>query len=302
MSELRLLGESPPIPKDDPRDVRALYAPGSFAHPGRMRVTLVRWLLGRFLRGGGPVGDPYTGAGTTAVACAIEGPAYPFIGCELDERWQALVRTTCEGLRKYRPGWFYQLHDGAAEEQKLRGKLAALLFSPEFANARHAGEGSMQDHLRASGMVGGGRMSGLASWRTREGWTDNVTAMLRVWGKEVLRRGPVLLHAKRFVREGRVVKTEQWAADAMRAADLVVEGMVRVPLAYTSHFQAFGGGSPYPLRAVVKREGNVETFECQHTREVKPTKLPTKRGRCMCCPRRAVPRIDYELVVVGRRP
>jgi site-specific DNA-methyltransferase (adenine-specific) len=51
-------------------------------HPTVKPVDLMRWLTRLVTPPGGTVVDPYTGSGTTGVACALEG--FQFLGCELE--------------------------------------------------------------------------------------------------------------------------------------------------------------------------------------------------------------------------
>lgn len=51
------------------------------AHPSQKPVALMEWSIG-FVRGSGPVLDPFMGSGTTGVACVALGR--PFIGVEID--------------------------------------------------------------------------------------------------------------------------------------------------------------------------------------------------------------------------
>lgn len=56
-------------------------------HPAVRKMKHVRWLVRHF--GGGVVCDPFTGSGTTALACKSLG--IPFIGIEIEERFCELA-------------------------------------------------------------------------------------------------------------------------------------------------------------------------------------------------------------------
>lgn len=58
-------------------------------HPTVKPVELMRWLVRLVTPVGGTVIDPFTGSGTTGVACAHEGR--PFIGCERESDYIALA-------------------------------------------------------------------------------------------------------------------------------------------------------------------------------------------------------------------
>lgn len=58
-------------------------------HPTVKPVNLMRWLVRLVTPVGGTVVDPFTGSGTTGVACAHEGR--PFIGCEREADYIALA-------------------------------------------------------------------------------------------------------------------------------------------------------------------------------------------------------------------
>jgi site-specific DNA-methyltransferase (adenine-specific) len=59
-------------------------------HPTVKPVDLMRWLVRLVCPPGGVVLDPYTGSGTTGVACRLEG--FGFIGIELNPEYIELAR------------------------------------------------------------------------------------------------------------------------------------------------------------------------------------------------------------------
>ena len=63
-------------------------------HPTQKPVELMKWCLG-FVPAGGTILDPYTGSGTTGVACVKLGRK--FIGIEIDEGY---FNIACERIRK----------------------------------------------------------------------------------------------------------------------------------------------------------------------------------------------------------
>ena len=69
-------------------------------HPTQKPVELMRWLVKLVTPPGGLVLDPFTGSGSTGVACKAEG--FRFLGVEQDEAFVALARerieTWVEGL------------------------------------------------------------------------------------------------------------------------------------------------------------------------------------------------------------
>lgn len=59
-------------------------------HPTVKGVDVMRWLVRLVTPLGGTVLDPYTGSGTTGMACILEG--FAFIGCELSAEYADIAR------------------------------------------------------------------------------------------------------------------------------------------------------------------------------------------------------------------
>jgi site-specific DNA-methyltransferase (adenine-specific) len=59
-------------------------------HPTVKPIDLMRWLCRLVTPPGGVVLDPFTGSGTTGVACVLEG--FGFLGCELDPAHVAIAQ------------------------------------------------------------------------------------------------------------------------------------------------------------------------------------------------------------------
>jgi len=59
-------------------------------HPTVKPVAVMRWLVRLVTPPGGVVLDPFTGSGTTGVACALEG--FDFLGCELSPEYAQIAR------------------------------------------------------------------------------------------------------------------------------------------------------------------------------------------------------------------
>ncbi len=76
---------------DNPRAGAGRTAEGGRknSHATVKPIDLMRWLVRLLTRPGDLVFDPFTGSGTTAIACALEGRR--FIGFELDERHVAIA-------------------------------------------------------------------------------------------------------------------------------------------------------------------------------------------------------------------
>lgn len=60
------------------------------SHPTVKGVDVMRWLVRLVTPPGGTVLDPYTGSGTTGMACILEG--FAFIGCELSAEYADIAR------------------------------------------------------------------------------------------------------------------------------------------------------------------------------------------------------------------
>jgi site-specific DNA-methyltransferase (adenine-specific) len=59
-------------------------------HPTVKPVSVMRWLVRLVTPPGGAVVDPFSGSGTTGIACALEG--FAFIGCELSPEYAEIAR------------------------------------------------------------------------------------------------------------------------------------------------------------------------------------------------------------------
>lgn len=68
-------------------------------HPTVKPIDVMRWLVRLVTPPGGTVLDPFTGSGTTGIACVLEG--FDFIGCEKEEMYveiaQARIKFWVEG-------------------------------------------------------------------------------------------------------------------------------------------------------------------------------------------------------------
>lgn len=65
-------------------------APSRNDHPTVKPVDLMRWLVRLVTPPGGVVLDPFTGSGTTGIACALEG--FDFVGIERDDAYVRIAR------------------------------------------------------------------------------------------------------------------------------------------------------------------------------------------------------------------
>ena len=67
-------------------------------HPTVKPVELMRWLCRLVTPPGGTVLDPFTGSGTTGMACVIEG--FNFVGIDLSEEYAEIARTRIGACRR----------------------------------------------------------------------------------------------------------------------------------------------------------------------------------------------------------
>ena len=72
---------------------------GNKCHPTEKAVEVIAPLIRCFSKPGDLVCDPFTGAGSTAVAAALNGREY--IGMELDEKHCATARARLAGVAKF---------------------------------------------------------------------------------------------------------------------------------------------------------------------------------------------------------
>jgi len=88
--------------------------PGSFQSPNTHRaarnhhptvkpVALMRWLVRLVTPAGGLVLDPFTGSGTTGIACALEG--FDFLGIEREAEYVEIARKRIAHARQQRSLW-----------------------------------------------------------------------------------------------------------------------------------------------------------------------------------------------------
>lgn len=78
-------------------------------HPTVKPIAVMRWMVRLITPPGGLVLDPFTGSGTTGIAC--DGVGVPFVGIELDPTYAAIAEARISHWR----GPLFAYHDRAAE-------------------------------------------------------------------------------------------------------------------------------------------------------------------------------------------
>jgi hypothetical protein len=78
-------------------------------HPTVKPVSVMRWLVRLVTPPSGVVLDPFTGSGTTGIACALEG--FDFVGCELSADYAQIARARIQHARNYPAQWDPELTD-----------------------------------------------------------------------------------------------------------------------------------------------------------------------------------------------
>lgn len=73
-----------------PQQTPHLHQPQANHHPTVKPVALMRWLVRLVTPPGGTILDPFTGSGSTGIACILEG--FRFIGCETDAEYADIAR------------------------------------------------------------------------------------------------------------------------------------------------------------------------------------------------------------------
>jgi site-specific DNA-methyltransferase (adenine-specific) len=73
-------------------------------HPTVKPLSMMRWLVRLITPPGGLVLDPFTGSGTTGMACAAEG--FRFMGCEQSEEYAAIARQRIAAVEPPQPTLF----------------------------------------------------------------------------------------------------------------------------------------------------------------------------------------------------
>jgi site-specific DNA-methyltransferase (adenine-specific) len=79
-------------------------------HPTVKPLSLMRWLVRLVTPPGGLVIDPFTGSGTTGMACAAEGMR--FLGCEQSEEYAAIARQRIAAVEPPEPTLFDEVVNG----------------------------------------------------------------------------------------------------------------------------------------------------------------------------------------------
>lgn len=88
------IGDSRPSGAFNERLGKGQTAPRANVHPTVKPVELMRWLVRLITPPGGLILDPFTGSGTTGVACMLEG--FRFIGCEQQAEYLAIAKARIE--------------------------------------------------------------------------------------------------------------------------------------------------------------------------------------------------------------
>jgi site-specific DNA-methyltransferase (adenine-specific) len=72
-------------------------------HPTVKPVSVMRWLVRLVTPPNGVVLDPYTGSGTTGIACVLEG--FDFLGCELSPEYCAIAESRIAHAKEHPKEW-----------------------------------------------------------------------------------------------------------------------------------------------------------------------------------------------------
>lgn len=130
----------------------------SLAHPAKLHLGLLAWLLDRYTKPGDTIADPMAGMGSTAYAALLQRHV---ILREIEPRWLTFAKQNAEIILRA-GGMFAGSIDVAQSDARLPWDYEAdhILFSPPYANAVAAtpaakGMTSHQIRTRLSGVEGG---------------------------------------------------------------------------------------------------------------------------------------------------
>jgi hypothetical protein len=269
-----------------------------------MRVALIEQILDLpewdFLS----IGEPMVGTGSVCIPAAERGMLV--YGCEYVRRWAKVARMVfdevgCEGVI-----W---CEDSFVSHGQRGYVYEAILTSPPFPNSHPQGKSEMQQSLLSQKQTHAGNEFALANiWGcgskpNREKWTHALYRILDNWSYNLAPDGPVFIHVKDFVRQGKRVDVGEWVADAFDRAELHLLGDYGVPLDYTSGFQEW---KRYHQREIVEWiDDKTVDLECGHRMvyEKPPLKRPKKK---VCtgkgCKKKAHVEVREERIIVGQLP
>ena len=108
------------------------FVPQSFAHPAKLHLGLLSWLIDRYTRPGETIADPMSGSGSILYAATLQRNV---IAHEIEPRWLALLEENAERITR-RAGLFAgTITLGQADAREPWGYSAdCVLFSPPYGN------------------------------------------------------------------------------------------------------------------------------------------------------------------------
>lgn len=318
---MKCLGDLSPSPQRDEKSICQLYSPLSKTHTGKMKVALIREVLGKYseLLSKGIL-DPMGGVGSTGIGAVLEGALRVHLidkvalwaACS-EEAMRNVLWTLDRGIEDRLEGAGFpefQVLCGRSESFTVedlmpKGSLGIILTSPPFPKSHPQGASEMQKGFQQRKKTyAANEFEDQEEWATYERFVPSLRTVLGGWIPALVSDGVVLVHIKNHVEDGEEIRADHWVRDALEGlAGLQVEGYWRAPLEYLGPFRAMKN---YPRRNILKMTvlengGRVDELECGHTKHRKDDPGPQKQAHCTFCEPTGVKQITEERIVAARR-
>ena len=117
------------------------FVPASFAHPAKLHLGLLSWLIDRYTRPGETIADPMAGCGGILFAATLQRQV---IAREIEPCWLALLEENAAHITRLAGLFAGEIDLGQADAREPWGYAAdCVLFSPPYGN-----EASTSPHAR----------------------------------------------------------------------------------------------------------------------------------------------------------
>lgn len=123
------------------------YTPESISHPAKANISMMHWILKKFVKDGDLVLDPMCGIGTTMIEGMRLFPNSLFIGIELEHKFVNMTKANIDKTNKIAEKDMFAevgqvlLFQGDARElsQIMKEKVNKIISSPPFGQAQSGG-------------------------------------------------------------------------------------------------------------------------------------------------------------------
>ena len=108
------------------------FVPASFAHPAKLHLGLLSWLIDRYTRPGETIADPMAGVGGILLAATLQRH---IIAREIEPCWLTLLQENAQRITRLAGLFAGSIDLGQADARKPWGYSAdCVLFSPPYGN------------------------------------------------------------------------------------------------------------------------------------------------------------------------